>query len=114
MVALKRKTPWSETDEQVPIPGRVVKIIGYGSNTQRYEVQALNSGQDNPGGNIYKASASSMSPFIAVEDIRRTFSLLSKVNSVSRYTISQDNTQGDDARNAALLAAFGKKIRCPV
>jgi hypothetical protein len=42
------------------------------------------------------------------------FSPLSKVSNVSRYTISEDNTQGDDARNSALLAALGKKMRCPI
>jgi hypothetical protein len=157
MVALKRKIPDFETDEQVSIPSKVVKVIGEGKS-RRYEVKDLNSGQDNPGGNIYKSTASSMAPFTVVEDIRLdnyeisrpapalpestsnislarpvstttpsilfslaaadskdfpgAFSLLSKVGTVSRYTISQDNTQGDDARNAALLAAFGKKIRC--
>lgn len=67
-VAFKRKIPGSKTDEQDWILGNVVKVIGEGKS-RRYEVKDPEPDQDNPGGNIYKSSASQMVP-IPVEGSR--------------------------------------------
>jgi len=113
---------------QVPIPdeGRKPKQIHIGANISRldnYEVgrSVLGHYPETTGRNSLVRSlagpvtaAPSLHLPLAATDSKiwsTAFSPLSKVSRVARDTISQDNTQGDEACKAALLAAFGKKIR---
>jgi hypothetical protein len=51
------------------------------------------------------------SPSTTSDIISAPYVLLTKFSSISNHTISKDKTQGEEAHNSELLAAFGQKIQ---
>jgi hypothetical protein len=51
------------------------------------------------------------SPSTPAENLLEASVLLLKFSSINNHTISKDKTQGEEARNSELLAAFGQRIK---
>jgi len=66
-----------------------------------------------PSGSPYR-SKDSAAPSTEVDALSASSVLLLKFASISNHTISKDKTQGEEAHNSELLAAFGQKIQARV
>jgi hypothetical protein len=66
-----------------------------------------------PSGSPYR-SKDSAAPSTEVDALSSSSVLLLKFASISNHTISKDKTQGEEAHNSELLAAFGQKIQARV
>jgi hypothetical protein len=64
-----------------------------------------------PPSNSPYRSKDSATPSTYNDSLPASSVLLPKFSSISHYTISKDKTQGEEAHNSELLAAFGKKIQ---
>jgi hypothetical protein len=67
-----------------------------------------------PASDIPYRSKDSAAPNTEDDSLPASSVLLLRFSSISNHTISKDKTQGEEAHNSELLAAFGKKIQAHV